>query len=249
MAGHSKWATIRRKKDKNDQARGKIFSRHAREITVAARDGGGNPEHNPRLRLAIQKARSDAMPNDNIERAIKKGTGEVEGEQYEDVTYEGYGPGGVALMIDTLTDNRNRTVGEIRAVFNRLGGNLGESGCVGYQFATMGVIQLERGDLDEDDVLLAALDAGAEDLTTEAEQFEILCAPTDLNAVVEALETAGFSPSDYEVTRVAQTTVDVDADLAPKLLRLVDALDELDDVQKVHGNFEIDDSVMEALSG
>lgn len=248
MSGHSKWASIKRKKEKNDQAKGKVFSRHAREITVAARDGGGNPDLNPRLRLAVQKAKSDAMPADNIERAIKKGTGELEGEQYEDVTYEGYGPGGIALMIDTLTDNRNRTVGEIRAVFNKLGGNLGESGCVGYQFATKGVIQLDRGDLDEDDVLMAVLDAGAEDLKAEDAIFEITCAPTDLNAVVEALEAAGMPPADYEVTRVPQTTVAVDADQARKLLRLVDALDDLDDVQKVHGNFDIDEGVLEELS-
>ncbi len=248
MSGHSKWASIKRKKEKNDQAKGKVFSRHARELTVAARDGGGNPDTNARLRLVMTKAKSDGMPAENIDRAIKKGTGELEGEQYDDVTYEGYGPGGIALMIDTLTDNRNRTVGEIRAVFNKLGGNLGESGCVGYQFATKGVIQIERGDLDEDEVLLVALEAGAEDLKADDASFEITCAPTDLDAVVKTLEAAGMPPLDFEVTRVPHTTVSVDVEQARKLLRLVDALDDLDDVQRVHGNFDIDESVLETLS-
>ncbi len=248
MSGHSKWHSIKRQKEKNDQAKGKVFSRHAREIMVAARDGGGNPELNPRLRLCVQRAKSDGMPSDNIERAIKKGTGELEGEKYEEITYEGYGPHGVALMIDVMTDNRNRTVGEIRATFNKLGGSLGESGCVRHQFVTKGVIELDSAGLEEDQVLEIAIDAGAEDLKAAGEAFEITTAPDDLTMVVKALEAAGLKPSDFEVTRLPQVTVKLDEHGAKQLLRLVDTLDELEDVQKVHANFDIDEAVLEALS-
>ncbi len=247
MSGHSKWATIKRKKEKNDQARGKTFSRHAREIMVAARDGGGNAEMNARLRICIQKAKSDGMPADNIDRAIKKGTGELEGEKYEEITYEGYGPHGVALMIDVMTDNRNRAVGEIRAAFNKCNGSLGESGCVGFQFETKGLITIDRAGRDEDEVLEAALEAGAEDLRSSDEAFEVITAPTELMAVVQGLEQAGLTATDFELTRLPQSTVALDEHQARQLLRLVDLLDDIDDVQKVHANFDIDEQVLEAL--
>ena len=248
MSGHSKWASIKRQKGKNDHARGKVFSRHAREIMVAARDGGGNPETNSKLRMCVQRAKSDGMALDNIERAIKKGSGELEGDKLEEQTYEGYGPHGVALMIDTMSDNKNRTVGELRAVFNKLGGNLGESGCVGYQFESKGVIQIDRGDYDEDTMLELALEAGAEDLRTETDAFEILTAPTELYAVVEALEAAGVKPTDFELTRLAINTIQLDEQQARQVLRLVDAIEDLDDIQKVHANFDIDEQVLEAMS-
>ncbi len=249
MSGHSEWNSIKRKKEKNDQARGKVFSRHAREIMIAARDGGGTIELNARLRLCVQKAKSDGMPADNIDRAIKKGSGELEGEKLEEVTYEGYGPHGVALMIDALTDNRNRTVGELRAVFNKCGGNLGEPGCVAFQFETKGLIQLDRGEIDEDELFEAVLEAGAEDLSANEATFEVTTAPTELMKVVEALESAGYTPTDFELNRIPQSTVPLDEHQARQVLRLLDALDDLDDVQKVNANFDIDEQVLEAVSG
>lgn len=247
MSGHSKWASIKRQKGANDQARGKLFSRYAREIIVAARDGGGSSDMNPRLRLIITKARKDGMPSDTIDRAIKKGTGELAGEQLVEQTYEGYGPFGVAFIIDALTDNKNRTVGDIRSVFNKLGGSLGETGCVAYQFDKKGIIRLDRGELDEDEVMIAALDAGADDLASDADGFEITCAPEQLNAVVDALAAAGFEPASYEHRRIASSTVKLDDDQARRILRLLDALDNLDDVQQVNANFDIDEKVLEAV--
>ncbi|MCC7491125.1 MAG: YebC/PmpR family DNA-binding transcriptional regulator [Fimbriimonadaceae bacterium] len=248
MSGHSKWATIKRKKEKNDHARGKVFSRHAREIMVAARDGGGNAEMNARLRLCIQKARGDGMPSENIERAIKKGTGELEGEKYEELVYEGYGPHGVAIMIDAMTDNRNRTVGEIRAAFNKCNGSLGESGCVSYQFETKGVIRVEAGGRDEDAMLEVALEAGAEDLRSDADGFQVVTGPTDLMAVVATLEGAGLKVLEAELAREAQSSIALDEHQARQVLRLIDLLDDIDDVQQVHGNFDIDEKVLEAIS-
>lgn len=247
MSGHSKWASIKRQKGANDQARGKLFSRYAREIIIAARDGGGNPDLNPRLRLVVTKAKKDGMPSDTIERAIKKGTGELAGEHLYEVTYEGYGPFGVAFIIDALTDNKNRTVGEIRSVFNKLGGSLGETGCVAYQFEKKGLVRLERGELDEDAVLMAALEAGADDVRSDSDSFEITCAPEQLNAVVDALVAAGMDPSSYEQVRMATSTIKLDEDQARRILRLLDALDNLDDVQQVNANFDIDEQILEAV--
>lgn len=248
MSGHSKWATIKRKKGANDQARGRIFSRLAREVMVAAREGGGDPEMNPKLRLVVQKARKEGMPLDTVDRAIKKGTGELEGgATLEECCYEGYGASGVAIMIDALTDNKNRTVGEIRAVFNKLGGSLGESGCVGYMFETKGVIQIDSEDLDEEAVLDAALEAGAEDLNTSSAGFEVVCAAEELSNVVQALTDAGLNYSDFQLSRVPNHTISLDADGARKVLRLLDALEELEDVQRISSNFDLDDAVMAAL--
>lgn len=248
MSGHSKWNSIKRQKEKNDQAKGKVFSRHAREIMVAARDGGSNVELNPRLRICVQRAKGDGMPSDNIDRAIKKGTGELEGEKYEEITYEGYGPHGVALLIDVMTDNRNRSVGEIRAAFNKLGGSLGESGCVRHQFTLTGVITLDAAGLDEDQVLEIAIEAGADDMRNNGDSFEILTAPEALTSVVKAVEAAGLKLSDFEVTQVPQITVKLDEHSARQVLRVVDALDDLEDVQKVHANFDLDEDVLAALS-
>lgn len=247
MSGHSKWSTIKRKKGAADQARGRIFSRHARELMVAAREGGGDPAVNPRLRLAIQRAKADGVPNDTVERAIKKGCGELQAEALEECTYEAYGPHGVAIMIDCLTDNRNRTVGDIRAVFNRLGGSLGASGCVAFQFEKKGVVQLDLGDRDEDSVLEIVLDAGAEDMTVSGTNCEITCAPEHLSDLVQALTDAGLEPSDFQISRVPTSLVPLDRDQARQVLRLLDALEDLDDVERVSANFDIDDSVLEAI--
>lgn len=247
MSGHSKWASIKRKKGANDQARGRLFSRYAREIIVAARDGGGNPELNPRLRLIIQKAKKDGMPGDTIDRAVKKGSGELGGEQLVEQVYEGYGPYGVAFMIDTLTDNKNRTVGEIRSVFNKLGGSLGETNCVAYQFETKGTVTIDRGAAEEDDVLMVALEAGAEDMTSDDEGFVITCPVEQLGALVDALTAAGMAPAGYETNRIAQQTVPLDEHQARRILKMVDALDSIEDVQQVHANFDIDESVLEAV--
>jgi YebC/PmpR family DNA-binding regulatory protein len=247
MSGHSKWATIKRAKAKNDQAKGKVFSRHAREIMSAARVGGGDPTTNPRLRLAMEKARGDGMPNDNVDRAIRKGTGEMEADTAEEIVYEGYGPHGVAVMIDTFTDNRNRTVGELRACFNKHGGSLGESGCVAYQFQTFGVITLDRAGLSEDDLFEIILEAGADDLVTNDDSFEVRCSPEALNAVSAALAAAGVSATDIEVSRLPQHTLALDEHQARQVLRLMDAIEECDDVQKVAANFDIPEEVLASL--
>jgi YebC/PmpR family DNA-binding regulatory protein len=235
MAGHSKWANIQHRKGRQDEKRGKIFSRYAKEITVAAKMGGGDPSFNPRLRLAIDKAKGENMPNDNIERAIKKGTGELEGVSYEEIRYEGYGPGGAAVIVDCLTDNRVRTVADVRHAFSKCGGNMGTDGCVAFQFKHCGQIVLEPG-ADEDAVMEAALEAGAEDvLSNDDGSIEILTAPTgDLTTVKEALEKAGFKPVVAEITMKAMNETDVGGDDAVKFQKMLDMLDDLDDVQDVY---------------
>ncbi len=241
MSGHSKWSTIKHKKAKNDAQRGKIFTRLAKEIIVAARQGGGDPELNFRLKNAIQKAKEANIPNDNIIRAIQRGTGELGGESYDEIIYEGYGPGGAAIMIEAMTDNRNRTAGEIRHLFSRNGGNLGETGCVAWMFEEKGIIIIEQtgNDWHEDDLMLLALDAGADDFKAEDDAFEVISAPGDLQTIKEALEKAGVKIALAEVTMIPQTTVELEGKEAEQILRLMELLEEHDDVQNVHTNFEI----------
>jgi YebC/PmpR family DNA-binding regulatory protein len=248
MAGHSKWAQIKHKKAKVDAQKGKLFAKLIREIQVAARIGGPDPELNPRLRLAIDRARAANMPMDNIERAIKKATGGEEGAGYEEAIYEGYGPGGVAIMIVTLTDNKNRTTGEVRHVLTKYGGNLGKSGTVAWQFSEKGVIYVEREGANEDEVLAVAADAGAEDFKTLSDSYEITTEVKSFGAVKAALEAAGFKVSSGEITRVPKNTVRVSGRDAERLLKLIDALEELDDVQDVYANFDIPEEVLEALA-
>jgi len=244
MAGHSKWKNIRLHKGKADIERAKLFGKLSRELTIAAKMGGGNPESNPRLRLAVDKAREGSMPADNIKRAIQKGTGELASENYEEVTYEGYGPNGVAVMVDAATDNRNRTVAELRHLFSRSGGSLGESGSVGWQFSRRGIITLPGAGIDEDALLEAALDAGADDLVNQGEHFEISTAPEALHAVKSALEAKGFAGLRAEIQQVPSTTVSLDAEGARKMLKLIDNLEDLDDVQNVYANFDISDEIL-----
>jgi YebC/PmpR family DNA-binding regulatory protein len=242
VAGHSKWAQIKRKKAINDNKRGQHFTRLIREITVAARSGGGDPGMNPRLRLAIDTAKAANMPAENIDRAIKKGTGELEGVDYQEISYEGYGPGGVAIYIETLTDNPNRTVSDIRYVLSRNDGTMGTSGSVAWQFERKGQIYVDANRYDEDTTLLAVLDAGAEDLRREDDIYVVTTELTAFNAVQEDLRAVGIVFEEAELTMVAKNTVDVTGSDAQKLIRLLDALDDLDDVQKVHSNADIDEA-------
>jgi YebC/PmpR family DNA-binding regulatory protein len=245
MSGHSKWSQIKRKKAKTDQARGKVFSKLVREITTAAR-AGGDPKLNNRLKTAIEEAKAVNMPADTLKRAIQKGTGELPGETYEEITYEGYGPGGVAVMVKVLTDNKNRTAPEIRHAFAKLGGNLGEVGSVGWMFERKGVIQVETARVDEDELFALALDAGASDLKRLDPYFEITAVPHDLEGVRRALESRGVPIQSAEVTYVPQSTVRLEGKDAQQVLRLVEGLEELDDVQHVYANFDIPDEVLEA---
>jgi YebC/PmpR family DNA-binding regulatory protein len=245
MAGHSKWANIKHRKGRQDAKRGQLFAKLVRAIEVAARNGGGDLTANNALSLAVAKAKAASVPKDNIDRAIARGTGEVEGVEYSEIWYEGYAPGGVALYIQCLTDNRNRAAADVRATMNRNGGNLGEPGSVAYLFEQKGYV-LASG--KEDEVLIAALDGGAEDVQPSGEQWEITCAPSDLGSVQRALEDAGISVDEAEVTQMPATTVPVDAGTAPRVLRLVDALEDLDDVQSVYANFDISDEVMAQVS-
>jgi YebC/PmpR family DNA-binding regulatory protein len=244
MAGHSKWAQIKRKKAVTDQRRGAVFTRMVREITIAARNGGGNPDFNPRLRLAVDTAKAANMPAENIDRAIKKGTGELEGVQYEEITYEGYGPAGVAILIDTVTDNANRTVAEIRHALSRHGGTLGTSGSVAWQFEHKGQIYVDAKGYGEDAVLTAALDAGADDMTREGDSFVITTDIPSFHAVQEALKSAGIKVESASLEKLPRASVHIDGEDVNKLLKLLDALEELDDVQKVHSNLDIDESAM-----
>jgi YebC/PmpR family DNA-binding regulatory protein len=249
MAGHSKWAGIKHKKAIVDARRGKLFTKLARAITVAAKDGGGDPEGNPSLALAVQKARDASMPKDNIERAIAKGTGEgADAEQLETVLYEGYGPGGVALLVDALTDNRNRTGSEVRHLFTKHGGNLGEPGSVAYLFDKRGVIVVDATRYQEDD-LLPAIEAGALDVSVDDDVFEILTEPGDLTAVRAALEDAGVELESAEVGQHPKTRVPIDEETATKLVRLIEALEDNDDVDEVHANFDVDAAVLERVAG
>ncbi|OYD10007.1 YebC/PmpR family DNA-binding transcriptional regulator [Paludifilum halophilum] len=246
MAGHSKWKNIQHRKGRQDALRGKIFAKLSREITVAARDGG-DPDTNQKLRLAISKARSQNMPNENIERAIKKGTGEEGGSHYESVTYEGYGPGGAAVMIEALTDNRNRTAADVRHIFNKRNGNLGEAGCVAWMFERKGLLRIDRHStkFEEDDVMMEALEAGAEDFEALDESFEVLTSPDTFEDVKNALEERGFRFSTAEVTMLPSNTVDLTGEDVPKMLALMESLEDHDDVQNVYANFDMDDRELE----
>ncbi len=249
MSGHSKWSTIKRKKGAADAKRGKIFTKLIREIATAARLGGGDPGANPRLRLAIDRARDANMPKDNIERAIKKGVGGGEGESFEEVVYEGYGPGGTAIYVETLTDNKNRTVGEIRHVLTRFGGNLGASGCVAYLFEKRGVASFDAGAIDLDSLMEAALEAGAEDVRELGESVDVVTSPGSLAAVVEALAEGGFAPEESRVAMEPSTTVKLEGSQAETMLRVADALEDLDDVQSVYANFDISEEEMQRIAG
>jgi len=248
MSGHSKWSTIKRKKGAADAKRGKIFTKLIREIATAARIGGGDPDGNPRLRLVIDRARQANMPKDNIERAIKKGTGASDGEAYEQVVYEGYGPGGAAVLIETLTDNKNRTVGEVRHVLTKHGGNLGASGCVNYLFEKKGLVQFDREGVDGDALLEAALDAGAEDVVESNDTLEVVTTPGDFDSVRASLSGAGFEPSEASIALEPSTTVKLEGKEAESMLKLSDALDDLDDVQNVSANFDISDEEMARIA-
>ena len=248
MSGHSKWSTIKRKKGALDAKRGKIFSRIAKEITVAARIGGGDATANPRLRTVLLAARAENMPKDNIERAIKKGTGEIEGVSYEEMRYECYAPGGVALIVDTLTDNKNRTVGEVRHILTKNGGSMAEAGAVIWNFDQKGRIVVDATDKDEEALFDSALEAGAEDVSVDGGECEIITDPTELHAVAAALEDAGIEPKEAKLTMLPKTTVDVDEKTAAQILRCLDAIEDNDDVQDVYGNFDISDEVMAALA-
>lgn len=248
MSGHSKWATIKHKKGAADAKRGKLFAKLARQIEVSARAGGGDPDMNPTLRTAVQKAKAASMTNDAIDRAIKRGTGESGGDAYEDITYEGYAPGGVALLIDVLTDNRNRTSADLRNILSKMGGSMAEPGAVGWQFHRRGIVLVE-GPLDEDELMMAALDAGAEDVSGGGDAWTVTCNPSDTFEVKAALESAGFSVLSADTPMVSDNVVPVDTvEDAKKLLRILDAIEDNDDVQDVYSNFDISDDVMEAAT-
>lgn len=247
MSGHNKWSSIKHKKGAADAKRGKIFTKYIKEITVAAREGGGDISSNPRLRVAIQGAKGVNMPASNIERAIKKGTGEIEGVSYEEYVYEGYGHNGVAIIVEALTDNKQRTVSEVRHAFSKYGGNLGESGTVAWMFDKMGMIMIPVEGQEEDDVMMDALDAGAEDMETEDNSFVIYTPYSDLHTVMGALEEKGYKIEKAELTMIPKNVINAD-DVAEKLFRLIEALEDLDDVQKVYANYEISDEVFERLS-
>jgi YebC/PmpR family DNA-binding regulatory protein len=248
MSGHSKWHNIKIRKQAQDKKKGKIFGKIVREIITAAREGGGDPDVNVRLRAAMDKARAAGMPQDNVKRAIQRGTGDVEGVTYEPATYEGYGPGGVALLIEVLTDNRNRVVGELRSIFTRNGGNLGESNSVAWLFERKGVVLVPAEDIVEDAVLEVALEAGAEDMQADDSSYEIRTDPSDVEAVKKALDDSGIKYESAEVTMLPQTRVTLSEKEAQQVLRLMDALEDQDDVQQVYANFDIPDKIMEALA-
>jgi len=245
MSGHSKWATIRRKKEKTDAARGKTFSKLIKEITIAARMGSGDISGNPRLRTAVDTAKAANMPASNIDKAIKKGTGELPGVNYEEVTYEAYGPGGTAILIEVVTDNRNRTVSEIRHLLGKNGGNMGETGSVGWMFNRKGLIMVAAEGVDEDELLMEGLEAGADDIKQDDEFFQITSEPEDIEDVRTALDKAGFPIESAEVAQVPQTYVALEGAKAKQMLRLVDSLDEHDDIQKVWSNVDLPDDMFD----
>ena len=244
MSGHSKWSTIKHKKAASDAKRGKVFTKLIKEITVAARLGGGDINANPRLRSAVQAAKGENMPKDNIDRAIKKGTGELEGVNYEESIYEGYGPGGAAVLVDSLTDNKNRTVSDIRFIFGKNGGSLGENGCVAWMFDKKGYIVVEHSATDEDTLMEVALEAGAEDVREDDSNFEVITAPGDFEAVMEAVKTAGITTIVGEVTMLPQSTTNLTGKEAEQMIRLMDMLEDCDDVQKVYTNADIPEDLV-----
>ena len=244
MSGHSKWSTIKRQKGAADAKRGALFTKLGKEITLAARAGGGDPDANYRLRLAVDKARAANMPADNIKRAIERATGGKEAVEYEEITYEGYGPGGVALLVETATDNKNRTAAEVRSIFSKFGGQLAGQGSVAWQFEQRGLIAIEGGSGDPDDLALAALDAGATDVDTESDPIEIATEPTELLSVQTSLQDAGVQNDSAALTRVAKTPIEVDLDKPRSNLQLIEALEDSDDVQRVTANFELPDEIV-----
>jgi YebC/PmpR family DNA-binding regulatory protein len=248
MSGHSKWATIKHKKGALDAKRGKIFTRLIKEITIAAKQGGGDPDGNPRLRGAIVAAKAENMPADNIKRAIQRGTGELEGVSYEEITYEGYGPGSVAIIVEVLTDNKNRAVSEIRHAFSKNGGNLGAEGAVAWMFTKKGVITIAKSAAGEDKLTEIVLDAGAEDLSDEGENWEVLTDPKDFEAVTEALKGAKITPEHAEVTKIASTYTKLEGSQANAMIRLLETLEDLDDTQNVYSNFDFDEAAVASAS-
>ena len=247
MSGHNKWSTIKHKKAATDAKRGKIYTRIVKEIILAAKSGGGDADTNPRLRTAILAAKAANMPRENIERAVKRGTGEIEGASYEEITYEGYGHNGVGIVVDVMTDNKNRTVAELRHTFSKYGGNLAESGAVSWNFELKGFFNVPAAGLDEEEFMMQALEAGADDVEMGEEYFDIYTSPTEFHTVLGNMEALGFPIENAELTRVPKTTVNAD-DVAPKLMKLIDMLEDLDDVQKVYANFEFSDEVMSKLA-
>ncbi len=246
MSGHNKWSTIKHKKGAADAKRGKIFTKIIKEISVAAKLGGGDPAANPRLRTAIDKAKGENMPKDNIERAIKKGTGGMEGVVYEEITYEGYGPNGVAVLVDVMTDNRNRTVSDVRSIFTKFSGNMGETGCVAWMFDTKGLITYPKS-VDFDKLFETALEAGADDVSEQDEQIEVTTDLTSFFEVREALEAAGFKHKSAEITKIPQTMILVEGKAAESMLKMMDRLEDNDDVQNVYANFDISEEEMEKM--
>jgi len=246
MSGHNKWSTIKHKKGAADAKRGQVFTKLIKEITVAARLGGGDPEGNPRLRAAMDKGKAENMPKDNIERAIKKGTGELEGVTYEEINYEGYGPGGVAVLVEVMTDNRNRSVSDIRSIFTKCNGNMGETGCVSWMFDKKGLIVFPKA-VDFDKLFEASLEAGADDVTDEGEQIEVITDPINFMEVRESLVKAGFKSDSAEVTMIPQTMVKLEGKQAENMLKLMDRLEDNDDVQNVYANFDISSEEMERM--
>jgi len=244
MSGHSHWATIKHKKGAIDAKRGKLFSKLSRAIIIAARHGGGDPEMNLKLRYAIDKARQVSMPKDNIERAVKRGTGEMEGLVFEEITYEGYGPGGVAILVDVVTDNRNRTAGEIRKTFDRAGGKMGSAGCVAFLFERKGVFTINDSEIDEDTLMGIALDAGADDIKRSGSTFDLTCDPAAFSHLQVALQAKGLHPIVSEISQIPRVPVDADAETAKKVLKLMDMLDDHDDAQNVYSNLNLTEEVM-----
>jgi len=249
MSGHSKWATIKRSKGKTDAARGKLFNRLIREITIAARMGGGDINANPRLRSAVASARTANMPNKNIESAIQKGTGQLEGVSYEEITFEGYGPGGIAVMIECMTDNRNRTVSEVRHALTKHGGNLGQSNSVAWMFKSKGIIRIAKDAMAEEKLMETVLEAGADDMQLDGEEYEVTTSPEGFESVRAALESVNVQPSSAEVAKVADNPVKVEGENVSKVIRMMEALDDLDDTQHVYANYDISDEDMEKYSG
>ena len=244
MSGHSKWSTIKHKKGATDAKRGKIFTKVIKEITVAARIGGGDVDGNPRLRLAVQKAKEVNMPQENVTRAIKKGTGELEGVQYQEISYEGYGPGGVAIFMEVMTDNKNRTISELRAVLDKNGGNMGENGCVAWIFEKKGTITIMTSEKNEEELLELAIDAGGDDLQTVDDHYEITTSIETFESVRKAIENSGIKAQSAELTRIPQNMVNVEEKNCKSLLRLMDMLEDHDDIQKVYSNFDITDELI-----
>lgn len=249
MSGHSKWATIKHKKGKTDAKRGKLFSKLSRAITVAAREGGTDPGMNLALANAIEKAKAESMPKDNIERAIQRGGGGAEGEQYESIVYEGYGPSGVAIIVEVLTDNRNRSAAEVRNIFGKHGGQLAQPGAVAWGFERRGSLIIDGTRYDEDVVMTAAIEAGADDVVQDGDQFEVLTQPADFAAVRDALQSAGIELEQAELTMVPKNTVKLDENDARKTMKIMDSLEDSDDVQEVYANFDIPEEILEALAG